>query len=90
MSVDGTFRTWRDVRVESAFGGKADIPPQGRDFRFGKPKADVSSGVSAIAAGAHAGNLDPSSDVCSRAIDFRKKLRVDPLIGGYGAPLIGI
>jgi hypothetical protein len=24
-SVVGTFRTWRDVRPESAFGGKAEI-----------------------------------------------------------------
>jgi hypothetical protein len=23
-SVDGTFRTWRNVRFESAFGGKAE------------------------------------------------------------------
>ena len=26
MSAFGTKRTWRDVRVESAFGGKADMP----------------------------------------------------------------
>jgi hypothetical protein len=25
MSLFGTFRTWRDVRPESAFGGKADM-----------------------------------------------------------------
>jgi hypothetical protein len=24
-SVLGTFRTWRDVRLESAFGGKAEV-----------------------------------------------------------------
>ena len=24
-SVSGTFRTWRDVRVESAFRGKAEV-----------------------------------------------------------------
>src|SRR5712672_1675914 len=24
-SVVGTFRTWRDVRLESAFGGRADV-----------------------------------------------------------------
>src|SRR5258705_8838444 len=25
MSPVGTFRTWRDVRLESAFGGRADV-----------------------------------------------------------------
>jgi hypothetical protein len=30
----GTFRTCRDRPVMSALWGKADIPPQGRDFRF--------------------------------------------------------
>jgi len=30
----GTKRTWRDVRLESVNRFKADIPPQGRDFRF--------------------------------------------------------
>ena len=24
-STHGTFRTWRDVRLESAFGGRADV-----------------------------------------------------------------
>jgi hypothetical protein len=33
-SVVGTFRTCRDNLSMSAPGGKADIPPQGRDFRF--------------------------------------------------------
>ena len=30
----GTKRTSGNVRPMSAFGGEADIPPQGRDFRF--------------------------------------------------------
>jgi hypothetical protein len=30
----GTFRTCRDTLTMSAHGGKADIPLQGRDFRF--------------------------------------------------------
>jgi hypothetical protein len=34
MSLNGTFRTWPDVRLESVNRLKADIPPQGRDFRF--------------------------------------------------------
>jgi hypothetical protein len=29
-----TFRTWRDVRLESAFGGIAEISIQGRQVRF--------------------------------------------------------
>jgi hypothetical protein len=27
-SVAGTFRKWRDVRLESAVGGKADLPTE--------------------------------------------------------------
>ena len=34
MSAFGTKRTSGNVRPMSAFGGEADIPPQGRDFRF--------------------------------------------------------
>ena len=34
MSLAGTFRTCRDSLTMSAHRGKADIPPQGRDFRF--------------------------------------------------------
>jgi hypothetical protein len=30
MSLLGTFRTWRDVRVESAFGGKTEVAFRGR------------------------------------------------------------
>ncbi len=33
-STHGTKRTLDDVRVTSAFGGKADIQMQGRHFRF--------------------------------------------------------
>jgi hypothetical protein len=33
-STPGTFRTCRDGLTMSAHRGKADIPPQGRDFRF--------------------------------------------------------
>jgi DNA-binding response OmpR family regulator len=33
-SLHGTFRTCRDSLTMSAPGRKADIPPQGRDFRF--------------------------------------------------------
>ena len=32
-STHGTFRTWRDVRVESAFGGKPDLTIATADFR---------------------------------------------------------
>jgi hypothetical protein len=34
MSVDGTFRTCRNNLTLSAHRGKADIPPQGSNFRF--------------------------------------------------------
>ena len=34
MSQSGTFRTCRDSLTMSAHRAKADIPPQGRDFRF--------------------------------------------------------
>ena len=34
MSVNGTFRTWRDVRPESAFGGKAEVGLRGRQGSF--------------------------------------------------------
>jgi hypothetical protein len=34
MSVPGTKRTWRDVRVESAIGGKADSMCSERVFRL--------------------------------------------------------
>ena len=37
----GTFRTWRDVRPESAFGGKAEVGLRGRQGSFRRPKADV-------------------------------------------------
>jgi len=30
----GTFRTWRDVRVESAFGGKAEVGLRGCQGSF--------------------------------------------------------
>ena len=33
-SGNGTKRTSGNVRPMSAIGGGADIPPQGRDFRF--------------------------------------------------------
>jgi len=33
-SVVGTFRTSRDVGLESAFGGKAEVVFQGREDRF--------------------------------------------------------
>jgi hypothetical protein len=33
-STHGTFRKCRDSLTMSAHGGKADIPPQGRDVRF--------------------------------------------------------
>ena len=33
-STHGTFRTWRDVRLESAFGGKAEVAFQGRQDRY--------------------------------------------------------
>jgi hypothetical protein len=33
-SVSGTTRTWRDVRVESAFEGRAEVSFQGREDRF--------------------------------------------------------
>jgi len=33
-STHGTKRTSGNVRPMSAFGGEADIPPQGRDFRL--------------------------------------------------------
>jgi hypothetical protein len=33
-SVVGTKRTWRDVRVESAFGGKAEVGLRGRQVSF--------------------------------------------------------
>jgi hypothetical protein len=32
-SANGTFRTWRDVRFESAFGCTAEVAFQGRHFR---------------------------------------------------------
>jgi hypothetical protein len=34
MSVYGTFRTCRDVRVESAFGGKPEVGFQGGHVAF--------------------------------------------------------
>src|SRR5258707_15828864 len=40
MSAVGTTRTCRDVRLESAFGGKAEVELRGRQVRFG-PKADI-------------------------------------------------
>jgi hypothetical protein len=33
-SVPGTIRTWRDVRVESAFEGKAEVGLRGRQGSF--------------------------------------------------------
>jgi hypothetical protein len=33
-STHGTFRTWRDVRVESAFGGIAEVGFQFRQVSF--------------------------------------------------------
>jgi hypothetical protein len=33
-STHGTFRTWRDVRLESAFGGKAEVGLRGRQGSF--------------------------------------------------------
>jgi hypothetical protein len=33
LSVFGTFQTWRDVRVESAFGGNPDLTIATADFR---------------------------------------------------------
>ena len=33
-STHGTFRTWRDVRPESAFGGKAEVGLRGRQGSF--------------------------------------------------------
>jgi hypothetical protein len=33
-STHGTFRTWRDVRVESAFGGKVEVGLWGRQGSF--------------------------------------------------------
>ena len=33
-STHGTFRTWRDVRVESVFGGKAVVGLRGRQGSF--------------------------------------------------------
>ena len=32
LSAVGTFRTWRDVRSESAFRGKAEVQLTGRQF----------------------------------------------------------
>ncbi len=32
-STHGTKRTWRDVRLESAFGGKAEVRLRGRPSR---------------------------------------------------------
>jgi hypothetical protein len=32
-SVVGTFRTWPDVRLESAFGGRAEVEFRGRQVR---------------------------------------------------------
>jgi hypothetical protein len=34
MSLIGTNRTWRDVRSESAFGGKAEVGFRGRQVGF--------------------------------------------------------
>jgi hypothetical protein len=39
-SGSGTKRTSGNVRPVSAFRGEADIPPQGRDFRF-RPIRDI-------------------------------------------------
>ena len=33
-STHGTFRTWRDVRLESAFGGIAEVGLRGRQGSF--------------------------------------------------------
>jgi hypothetical protein len=33
-SANGTSRTCRDVRLESAFGGRAEVSFQGREDRF--------------------------------------------------------
>jgi hypothetical protein len=33
-STHGTFRTWHDVRVESANGGKAEVRLRGRQVSF--------------------------------------------------------
>jgi hypothetical protein len=33
-SVVGTFRTWRDVRLESAFGGAAEVEFRGGQVGF--------------------------------------------------------
>jgi hypothetical protein len=33
-SLVGTFRTWRDVRLESAFGGRAEVRRRGRQVSF--------------------------------------------------------
>jgi len=33
-SGSGTFRTWRDVRPESVFGGKAEVRLWGRQVRL--------------------------------------------------------
>jgi hypothetical protein len=33
MSVGGTKRTWPDVRLESAFGGRAEVEFRGRQVR---------------------------------------------------------
>jgi hypothetical protein len=42
MSSVGAFRTCRDVRIESAFGGKTDVSFQGCQVRFRTgPKTDV-------------------------------------------------
>ncbi len=34
MAAIGTKRTWRDVRLESAFGGKAEVGLTGRQVCF--------------------------------------------------------
>src|SRR5260370_15814398 len=34
MSGIGTFRTWRHVRLESAFGGRAEVEFRGRQVRW--------------------------------------------------------
>jgi hypothetical protein len=39
-SVVGTERTWSDVRVASAFGGKADAGPRGPQVSF-LPQANI-------------------------------------------------
>src|SRR6266576_6973001 len=33
-SIHGTFRTWRDARLESAFGGKAEVGLRDRQGSF--------------------------------------------------------